>query len=96
MKRTPFTETKLFKALSADPSTSLKEIAAAAAEHEERLDTRVRFKEYVRKEYEAKGYVVVGEEYIARRIEADAFTKKRWQELFADSDDDDSDHEQDG
>uniref|UniRef100_A0A0A9CVC4 Uncharacterized protein n=1 Tax=Arundo donax TaxID=35708 RepID=A0A0A9CVC4_ARUDO len=58
----------------------------AAAAHEAWQEHRIRFQEYVRSEYEAKGYVEVSEEYIAKRIEVEEYSKKLWEEGFADFD----------
>ncbi|TVT99414.1 hypothetical protein EJB05_55235, partial [Eragrostis curvula] len=86
-----FTDTELFKSMTADPSVTPEDIAAAAVEHEDRMDARARFREYVREEYKAKGYVGVSDEYIAKRVRTEEIWKKMWEELFADSDDDDDD-----
>ncbi|TVT99415.1 hypothetical protein EJB05_55236, partial [Eragrostis curvula] len=91
VERVPFADTELFKTMAANPSVTQDDIDAAALEHEERLDKRVRFVEWVRQEYEAKGYVAVSDDYIARRIELEAFSKKLWEQGFVDSEEDDND-----
>ncbi|KAL6890119.1 hypothetical protein ACP4OV_008882 [Aristida adscensionis] len=93
VERTPFTDTQEFKDLSADPDVTPEDIADAAAEHDDRQDERRRFQECVRSEYETHGYVLVSEEYIARRIHIDEYCEKRWKEMFADIDDDEDDED---
>ncbi|TVT99405.1 hypothetical protein EJB05_55225, partial [Eragrostis curvula] len=93
-ERIPFTDTERFKSLAAHPSVTQADIDAAAAEHEEQMDARARFREYVRQEYKAKGYVEVSDEYIAKRVQTEEICKKLWEGLFADSDGDTSDEEQ--
>lgn len=83
VERVPFTDSELFKNLCADPSATQDDIDETAAGYEERLDTRASFQEWVRSEYETKGCVVVSEEYIARRFEAEEFTRQLWEAGFA-------------
>lgn len=81
VKRTPFADSEVFKHLfaAANPSTTQEEIDKARDEYEENLNTRARFHEYVRSEYEAKGYVAVSDEYIDRRVYVEEFSRKLWE-----------------
>ncbi|KAL6890118.1 hypothetical protein ACP4OV_008881 [Aristida adscensionis] len=87
-KRTPFSDTEEFKKLSADPAVTPAAIADAAAVHDARQERSVRFQQYVRSEYQAHGYVKLSDEYVARRIDIEAFSEKLWKEGFARSNDD--------
>ncbi|CAL4983297.1 unnamed protein product [Urochloa decumbens] len=89
VQRTLFAETEAYKAMIADPSTTQDDIDKASDEHEENQNMRVRFHDYVRREYEAKGYVAVSDEYIARRARTEEFSRKLWEEVFSDSDSED-------
>ncbi|CAL4986601.1 unnamed protein product [Urochloa decumbens] len=89
VQRTLFAETEAYKAMIADPSTTQDDIDKASDEHEENQNMRVRFHDYVRREYEAKGYVAVSDEYIARRARTEEFSRKLWEEGFSDSDSED-------
>lgn len=76
VKRTPFADSYSFKSL----------MAANPTPTQEEIDVMARFHDYVRGEYESKGYVAVGDEYIARRARAEEFSRKLW-EGFSVSDD---------
>lgn len=89
VQRTLFADTEMYKALIADPSTTQEDIDDAAYEHEENQNMRIRFHDWVRSEYEAKGYVAVSDEYIARRARTEEFSRKLWEEGFSDSDSED-------
>ncbi|KAF8673351.1 hypothetical protein HU200_048911 [Digitaria exilis] len=70
VKRTPFADSYSFKSL----------MAANPTPTQEEIDVMARFHDYVRGEYESKGYVAVGDEYIARRARAEEFSRKLWEE----------------
>ncbi|TKW01842.2 hypothetical protein SEVIR_8G199300v4 [Setaria viridis] len=89
VQRTLFADTEMYKALIADPSTTQEDIDDASYEHEENQNMRIRFHDWVRSEYEAKGYVAVSDEYIARRARTEEFSRKLWEEGFSDSDSED-------
>ncbi|RCV39038.1 hypothetical protein SETIT_8G191000v2 [Setaria italica] len=89
VQRTLFADTEMYKALIADPSTTQEDIDDASDEHEENQNMRIRFHDWVRSEYEAKGYVAVSDEYIARRARTEEFSRKLWEEGFSDSDSED-------
>ncbi|CAL4991546.1 unnamed protein product [Urochloa decumbens] len=86
VQRTRFADTEAYKAMIADPSTTQDDIDKASDEHEENQNMRIRFHDYVRREYKAKGYVAVSDEYIARRARTEEFSGKLWEENFSDSD----------
>ncbi|TVT99407.1 hypothetical protein EJB05_55227, partial [Eragrostis curvula] len=81
--RKPFTETSEFEHLAADASTTPEDLAAAAALHELQQERSIRFQEFVAREFVAHGEVAVDDEYIARRVETEAFSEQLWEKGFA-------------